>query len=151
MGAAFPKFHAQTAVGQGLRTLATNPGRVTNVNKANLDFNEQVNPSGPQYRQSIPGLSTARAITDAPHYFQSLSGPIGELASNFSSLTELQKGKVSEALSQLLHKYIPLDQVVETLYELSTATRGKEGETGVQDLAPSLIGGYYHKREDDRR
>ena len=147
MGAPFAQFHLQTAVGSGGRALATTPGRVASVNKALLDYNQAVNPNpyGPQYRDSIPGTSTARALTDPEHYLPQMLGPIAALAGNFSSLTQLQKGKVAEALSVALQRYVPVEQVVETVNELITKEKGRQGETGVQDILPSIVGGYYSK------
>jgi hypothetical protein len=147
LGTPFAKFHGQTAVGRGISALGKNPARVGNVVKADLDYNSQVNPNGPQYRSSVPSMSTARALVDPQHYLPPLLGPLGTLAGSFSSLSDFQKGKVSEALSVALKRYIPVDQVVDTINELVSRSRGQQGESGVQDIVPSIVGGYYQKKK----
>lgn len=148
LGTPFAKFHGQTAIGQGLRGLVTNPARVNNPVKADLDYNESVNPGrSPKFRTSIPGMSTARAIADSTHYWTTLAGPLSGLQAYYSSLSQTQKGKVAEALSVVFHRYVPVDQVVQMLGELISRSKGQGGETGIQDIGPAIVGGYYHKAD----
>lgn len=146
VGAPFAKFHVQTSVGSGIRTLLENPARITNLVKAKLDMNKQVNPgNSPQFSTSIPGLNIARAATDPEHYFPSLLGPLYTLANGYSTLSMIQKGKVSEALTQALGRYIPESEAGEVLWNLVTNEPGKAGEAATSDLLPTLTGGYYQK------
>ena len=148
LGTPFAQFHGQTTLGQGFRTLAKNPARVTNVGKADLDFNAQVNPGGsPKYRLSVPGANVTRAIFDPLYYLQVFGGPIGALAQHYSALTQAQKGHVGAALSILMGHYIPAVQVVEVLNEFLTGEKGTAGETPQQQILPTAVGGYYHKSD----
>jgi hypothetical protein len=150
LGTPFAQFHGQTTLGQGFRTLARNPARVTNIGKADLDFNAQANPgSSPKYRLSVPGANITRAIFDPLYYLQVFGGPIGALAQRYSALTQAQKGHVGAALSILMGHYIPADQVVEVLNEFLTGDKGTAGETPQQQVIPTFVGGYYHRA--DRR
>jgi hypothetical protein len=142
MGEGFAKFHLQTALWSVLRALATNPGRVVAPLKADRDMNNQVNPHGPKYHLSIPTMSTARAIADPLHYWPAAVGPIGQLGSAYSSLTEAQKGKLLTAIGDTVSRYMPLSEAAPVL---SGKKRGPAGEKAVNDLIPLLLGGYFQK------
>lgn len=145
-GTSFGKFHAQTAVGSGLRTLATNPGRAVNPVKADRDFNNQINPgSSPKFHLAIPGMDTARAVTDPLHYFATLLGPTGQLGDAYSSLSQAQKGKVSAAIAQVAGRYIPSEALLDIAKNIATKQKGQAGEAATSDVPSLFTGGYYQK------
>jgi hypothetical protein len=88
-----------------------------------------------------------RAVFDPLYYMQVFAGPLGALAQHYSALSQAQKGHVSEALSVLVGRYIPIENVVETLHEIATGGKGKSGESPTQDFLPDVVGGYYKKAD----
>jgi hypothetical protein len=145
-GAQFAKFHFQTAPRSFAKTLANNPNRIVAPLKADRDENAQINPGGStKFHLSTPTFSGVRMAVDPEHYITSLFGPIGALASQYSSLSQLQKGKVAAALSTALGRYIPADQGLAGLYEVAAHKKGQAGEAGTSDLMRSLTGGYFQR------
>ena len=146
LGAPFAKFHAQTSLGSGLRTLATNPARIANAGKADRDLNSQINPgSSAKFHMSVPGTNVIRAIDDPLHYFASLVGPAGQLGSDYSSLTQAQKGKVGNALGAIASKYGAGSEEAQILLNIITGKKGRAGEKAVNDLPGLITGGYYQR------
>jgi hypothetical protein len=147
LGTPFAKFHLETAPLSGLRTLATNPGRVSNVIKINRDYNNQVNPHGPEYRNSIPSMSTAKALADPLSYFSNL-GPLSQLDNPYGVVEQLKRGPagVLTVAGDTAGRFIPGSQQVSALKELIEKKRGKLGEKAMNDLIASLVGGYYAKK-----
>jgi hypothetical protein len=147
LGTPFAKFHGQTAIGSGLRTLATNPGRVAVPLKADRDMNAQVNPGAkPKYHMTIPALSTARALADPTHYFASFLGPLGAAEQAFSPLEGIQKGKVSQAVLNEVLRYITLSDLGRIAAEAAMHKRGQAGENPRSDLLPLFMGGYFQRQ-----
>jgi len=146
-GTPFAQFHLATAPGSGVKTLATNPGRVTNVLKANRDFNNDVNPgSSAKYRSSVPSMSTARALTAPLSYFSNL-GPLSELNSPYGAVQQLQKGPkgVTNFLGETAGRFVPGSQELAALKDLIEKKKGPAGESAISDLISSLVGGYMQK------
>jgi hypothetical protein len=147
LGTPFASFHLATAPGSGIKTLATNPGRVANVLKTNRDFNNQVNPGGPEYRSSIPSMSTARALAAPLSYFSNI-GPLSELNSPYGAVQQLQKGPkgVANFLGDTAGRFVPGSQELSALKDLIEKKKGPAGETAISDLISSLVGGYMAKK-----
>jgi hypothetical protein len=146
IGTPFSKFHAQTMIGSGVRTLATNPGRIANVQKAQQDYNAQVNPgASPKFHLSTPGLNIARATMDPMGYLFSLLGPLGAAGEGYSAIPQAEKGHVRAALSQVAGRYIPLSEAGEVFANMMRKKRGQAGEKATSDLLPLLTGGSYQK------
>lgn len=143
IGAPFSKFHLQTAPGSVARTLATNPGRISNVLKAEQDLNPK---HGPKYKSTVPGANSSRMLADPFHYFPSNLGPIGNMASPYGPLSEIQKGKVGAAVGDVAGRYIPQSELINALVEMARKKKGQAGESGLQDLLSSLGGGYWAKK-----
>lgn len=147
-GTPFAGFHLATAPASGIKTLATNPGRVANVLKANRDFNNDVNPgSSAKYRSSVPSMSTARALAAPLSYFSNL-GPLSELNSPYGAVQQLQKGPkgVANFLGDTAGRFVPGSQELSALKDLIEKKKGPAGETAISDLISSLVGGYMAKK-----
>jgi hypothetical protein len=147
LGTPFAGFHLSTAPGSGIKTLATNPGRVANVLKTNRDMNNQVNPgSSAKYRSSIPSMSTARALAAPLSYFSNI-GPLSELNSPYGAVQQLQKGPkgVAGFLGDTAGRFIPGSQELSALKDLIEKKKGPAGEAAISDLIASLVGGYMQK------
>jgi hypothetical protein len=146
-GTPFAGFHLATAPASGIKTLATNPGRVANVLKANRDFNNDVNPgSSAKYRSSVPSMSTARALAAPLSYFSNL-GPLSELNSPYGAVQQLQKGPkgVANFLGETAGRFVPGSQELGALKDLIEKKKGPAGEAAISDLIASLVGGYMQK------
>lgn len=146
LGAPFAKFHLGATVGSGFDTLAKRPGRIVNVNKAQRDFNNQVNPgSSAKLTMGVPGVNFARSLVDPEGYYATVLGPIYQAGGDFSMISQTKKGKMAEALSGLLGRYVPVSQLVPAIHELLSGQKGRAGESGLQDLGTMFTGGYYQK------
>jgi hypothetical protein len=146
LGEPFAKFHAQTTVGSGLRTLATNPGRIANVQKAQQDYNAQVNPGGSaKFHLSTPGLNIAKATMDPMGYLFSLLGPLGAAGEGYSAIPQTEKGHIRAAVSSIAGRYVPLSEAMDVFYRMAQKKRGQAGEKASSDLLPLITGGYYQK------
>lgn len=141
IGEGFAKFHLQTSPNAGLRALANRPDRVAAMMKTQQDFNRQLNPYGPQYRGTVPGLAVARQVMDPLGYYSSVTGPLGELMSPSSPMSAFRQGKVAEALTQVFGRYVPANQVGPILSEL--AQGGPKQQEAVKDFLTLFTGGYY--------
>lgn len=141
----FAQFHSQTIPETTVRTLANNPGRITALVHAQIDMNNQVNPGHTKFTPTTPGFSGVRALVEPQWYFASNLGPLYALGQGFSGLSDVQKGKVAEAVSKALGRYIPMPQVAETLQRLATGQKGAAGEQPSSDILPMLTGGYWSK------
>lgn len=147
IGAPFFKFHGQTAPASVLKTLAKNPGRISNTLKAEQDYNAQVNPHGPKYHSTVPGANAQRMLMDPLGYFGSL-GPIEQLGSPNGLIEQLKKGPkgVERVLGENAGRFIPQSEEISALAELLKHKKNARSKaTGVQDLSSSLFGGYYGK------
>lgn len=145
LGMPFARFHLQTAPGTVAKTLATNPARISNQIKTNQDMNQQVNPSGPKYHSTVPGVNAARMLADPLGYFASL-GPISELQSPYGLKAQLlKKGGLANILGQSAAKFTPGSQEAQAITEMLKKKKGQGGASGLQDLTSALLGGYYAK------
>jgi hypothetical protein len=145
-GTPFAQFHFQTAPASGLRTLATHPARVLNAVKSEQDMNRQINPGqSPQYRSSVPSLSTVRAMVDPLSYFANLGG-LSELNSPFGTLEQLKKGNVAGVLGNAAGRFTPGSPELSAAYAMATKKKGRSGEKALNDLISALVGGYYVKK-----
>lgn len=147
LGTPFAEFHLSTAPASGLSALANHPGRVTNAMKAQRDMNSEVNPGGPEYRSSVPGLSVARVLADPLSYFSNL-GPISALQSPYGVPSQLKKGAsgVANVAGDVATQFVPGAQQMLAIKQLIEQKHGKMGEQAMSDLIASLIGGYYAKK-----
>ena len=145
LGQPFAKFHLQTVSGSGWRTLVKDPSRITNLVHAQMDMNKQINPGGREYRPTVPGLSFARAAMDPLGYYSTMFGPLFQLGSNYSGLSDAKKGNVAEALSKALGRYIPMGQAGDVLMRLATGEKGEAGESPQSDILSPLTGGYWKR------
>lgn len=147
IGEPFAKFHFQTVVGSTLRTLVDNPKRITNMVKAQIDMNRQVNPGNTQFTPTTPSFSGVRAMMSPLSYAGGLTGPLGALYSGYGALTQAEQAKVGKALGTALGRFIPASQVTTVLYRILTGQKGDAGEDPTADLLPILTGGYYSKKK----
>jgi hypothetical protein len=147
-GEPFAKFHVQTSVGQGLRTLATNPGRITAPMEAKRDINQQVNP-GTEFMAGTPGENSLRFLANPLAYASTLLGPLSTAKASYTALTKAEKDKWAAAVAELVGpegagRYIPLDELYRTLWNaLHGNKKGKGGEQPTSDIVPDLFGGYF--------
>lgn len=145
LGTPFAQFHYQTVLSQGARALANDPSRIINLVKAQIDMNRQVNPGQTKFTPAVPGASFARAVTSPQTYFAGMAGPLYSLGQSYSALSLVQKGKISQALSKALGRYIPMSQAGDVLIRLATGQKGDAGESASSDILPIVTGGYYSK------
>lgn len=141
----FAKFHFQTTPTQTIRTLLKNPQRIAALVKAQIDMNNQVNPHSAQFTPTTPAFTGVRAMMDLPYYVGGAGGALFHLGQSYSSLSQIEKGKVAEALSSALGRYIPASQAGAVIWRLATGQKSTAGESPISDVLPVVTGGYYSK------
>ena len=146
----FAKFHLQTAPGSVLKTMATNPGRIVNTVSAEQDMNQAVNPTGPQYRSTVPGANAARMLADPLGYFGNLGGVMG-MEGPYSPLQQLRNGPkgVANAVGNAVSKFTPGSQPGIDAAKVGLSAYNQMLNNGPQtDYSPlfnAAFGGYTKK------
>lgn len=157
----FPRFHTQTALGSGLRTLVDKPGRITGFEHV-AGGPTQKKDGQAHYHLSTPTASTLKFLDNPLGY---VTGPstLGELAgaaSPFSPVGLLNKARSEDAKGQhkaaqrdylkaiqaMGGKVLPLSGAGAAASEIAGGKRGDMHQTGAQDALSSIAGGYWSKR-----
>jgi hypothetical protein len=171
MGGPFVAFRIGTIPSAVGRALLSNPQRLENLVRPDVDVNTDPNLMGKSPSEAVtggPGDDFAKVIFDTPDYLSSPStlGPLGQLYSQFKETQQGYGERLSEAASQLADQYVPGAAAARTGAEFyaatglpgSTQARGladaaygsTPGVSALQEALYSIYGGYYKKRPSGR-
>ncbi len=155
----FPRFHTQTAIGSGLRTLRDNPGRITTGEHAlgmtpDSDDTEPTPDGDPHYHLSTPTAAFLKMMDNPVKYFTSAPtlGKLVDIQNPYSPLGALIRQKPGAGVAagkstlEALLGAVPGAQLLRSAYGAVSGEPGQAGESAGQDLLSALLGGYYAKK-----
>lgn len=141
----FAHFHGQTAPSSVLRTLASNPARISNPIKIQQDLN---NKHGAQYHSTVPGANAGRMLADPVGYASSNLGGLLGILNPYSVVSALKSGKakpLERTAQEQIGRFITGSPEIQAAIEMAMKKKGRAGESGLQDMGSAMFGGYWGK------
>jgi hypothetical protein len=141
----FAHFHGQTAPGSVLRTIASNPARISNPNKIEQDLNPKY---GAKYHSTVPGANAGRILADPVGYGSSNLGGLLGMLNPYSVVSTLKSGnakKIKQSAEEQIGRFITGSPELQAALEIALKKKGQAGQSGYQDLGAALGGGYFGK------